>query len=159
VTPPDLPPSSFYRPLRELLAAVRGGGVFRPTTTEDVKAGKRPPAIHPAGARAGTAAPPPQGLVSSSPCRTRLSRVHNRVCFRSRMSRLGADTVLASARSKQQATRLLAQVHTEQQHILPCAQSGQLSLLPRRRCRPRRRAPSSPVSQRPLRPAARQAMS
>ncbi len=76
MTPPDLPPSSFYRPLRELLAAVRSGGVFRPTTTEDVKAGKRPPAIHPAGARAGMAAPPLQGPLSSSHCSTRLSRVN-----------------------------------------------------------------------------------
>ena len=66
MTPPDLPPPSFYRPLRELLAAVRGGGVFRPTSTEDIKAGKRPPAIHPPGARVGTAAPPPQGPLSSS---------------------------------------------------------------------------------------------
>ena len=61
MSPPDLPPTSFYRPLRELLAAVRGGGVFRPTTPEDIKAGKRPPAIHPAVAEPGTGEPASKG--------------------------------------------------------------------------------------------------
>ena len=50
MSPPDLPPTSFYRPLRELLAAVRGGGVLRPTMPEDIKSGRRA-AGHPPGGR------------------------------------------------------------------------------------------------------------
>ena len=70
MSPPDLPPTTFYRPLRELLAAIKAGGVLRPTTPEDIQTGKRPPAVRPPGSKAVTVAPAPQGSCPACPCST-----------------------------------------------------------------------------------------
>ena len=43
VAPPELPPATFYTPLRQLLAAVKGGARFRATTLEDILAAVKPP--------------------------------------------------------------------------------------------------------------------
>ena len=56
VAPPGLPPPKFYTPLRQLLAAVKGGARFRATTMADVQSGTKPPFIQQA---------PPQGTASN----------------------------------------------------------------------------------------------